>query len=61
MGSILEEKRKELNLTQEEMAKQLGVTRQYYNAIENNKKQPSVDLAKQLGAIVGIEWTIFFT
>jgi putative transcriptional regulator len=57
---VLEEKRKKKSLTQEEVAIQLGVTRQYYNAIENNKKKPSVDLAKQLSEILGVEWTIFF-
>lgn len=61
MENVLEFKRKQMNLTQEEVARQLGVTRQYYNAIENNKKKPSVDLAKQLSNILGVEWTIFFT
>lgn len=42
------------------MAKLLGVTGQYYNMIENNKKQPSVAIAKQIGSILDIEWTIFF-
>lgn len=57
----LEAKRKKKKLTQEQVADQLGVTRQYYNAIENNKKKPSVELAKQLSSILGVEWTIFFT
>ena len=61
MGNTVATKRKKKNLTQEEVAKQLGVSRQYYNEIENNKKKPSVDLAKQISIILGVEWTIFFT
>lgn len=58
--SIVVNKRKELNLTQEEIAKKLNISRQYYNAIENLKRTPSVDLAKELAKILGLEWTIFF-
>lgn len=58
--NIVLEKRKELKLTQEEIAKKLNVSRQYYNAIENFKKSPSVELAKELADILGLEWTIFF-
>jgi putative transcriptional regulator len=61
LGVTLEEKRRKKNLTQEDVANQLGISRQYYNAIENNKKKPSVDLAKQLSNILDVEWTIFFT
>ncbi|WP_422404320.1 helix-turn-helix transcriptional regulator [Mammaliicoccus sp. JADD-157] len=58
--SSVKDIRKELNLTQKDMAKLLGVTGQYYNMIENNKKQPSVAIAKQIGSILDIDWTIFF-
>ncbi|SEH77718.1 putative transcriptional regulator [Halobacillus karajensis] len=58
---VIEEQRKELKLTQEEVAQKLGISRQYYNLIENNKKKPSVTLAKQLSNILGVDWTIFFT
>jgi len=33
------------NLTQEELAKKVGVTRQTMNAIEKNKYSPSLELA----------------
>lgn len=61
MDNTVAMKRKKKNLTQEDVANQLGVSRQYYNEIENNKKKPSVDLAKQISIILGVEWTIFFT
>ncbi|SDO80710.1 helix-turn-helix transcriptional regulator [Halobacillus aidingensis] len=59
MGEI-EKKRKELKYTQEEIARKTGITRQYYNSIENNKKKPSVSLAKQLSEVMEVDWTIFF-
>jgi len=60
MSSIVETKRKELGLLQEEIANQLNISRQHYNAIENNRSKPSVELAKALAEVLGISWTIFF-
>jgi putative transcriptional regulator len=60
MISIAEVRRKKLHLSQEKIAKKVGVTRQYYNAIENQKSTPSVKLAKDLAGILDLEWTIFF-
>jgi putative transcriptional regulator len=40
--------RKGLKLSQEELAKQCGVTRQTINAIENNKYDPTLSLAFKL-------------
>lgn len=54
-------KRKEKELTQQEMAKKIGISRQYYNDIENGKRQPSVGTAKKIGKLLGVDWTIFFT
>ena len=48
MKNIIREKRKELGLSQEELAKQCGVSRQTINAIENNKYDPSLALAFSL-------------
>ncbi|MEK5419422.1 helix-turn-helix transcriptional regulator [Paenibacillus sp. FSL L8-0708] len=53
-------KRKKLDLTQEKVAEMLEVSRQHYNSVENFKKAPSVDLAKGIGEILDVEWTIFF-
>jgi len=61
MASLLEEKRKEMGLTQEEIAQKLNISRQYYNALENHKRKPSVDLAKKLGGLLGFDWTIFYS
>lgn len=60
MTSIAENRRKELQLSQEEIAKRLGISRQYYNAIENARSTPSVKLAKELASVLQVDWTIFF-
>lgn len=40
--------RKEMKLSQEELANKCGVTRQTINAIENNKYDPTLTLAFKL-------------
>ena len=45
MENIIRNKRKELGLSQEELAKKCGVSRQTFNAIENNKYDPTLALA----------------
>lgn len=45
--------RKELVLSQEELGKRCGVSRQTINAIENQKYDPSLPLAFQLARILG--------
>lgn len=48
MRNIIKEKRKERGLSQEELAKKCGVSRQTVNAIENNKYDPTLALAFSL-------------
>ena len=45
MENVIRERRKELGLSQEELAKRCGVTRQTVNAIENNKFDPTLALS----------------
>lgn len=44
--------RKNLNFTQEELARKLQVTRQTINAIENNKYNPTLELAMKLARVL---------
>ena len=46
--------RKALGLSQEELAKACGVSRQTINAIENNKYDPTLTLAFQLSRVLGV-------
>ena len=48
MENVIRNRRKELGLSQEELAKKCGVARQTVNAIENNKYDPTLALAFSL-------------
>jgi putative transcriptional regulator len=43
--------RSRLNLRQEDLARKLGVTRQTINAIENDKYNPSLELAMKVAKL----------
>lgn len=53
MENCIRTRRKELGLSQEELAKQCGVSRQTINAIENNKYDPTLTLAFHLAGVLG--------
>ena len=48
MENQIKTRRKELGLSQEELARRSGVTRQTINAIENDKYDPTLSLAFSL-------------
>ena len=50
MENIIRNRRKELGLSQEELARRCGVSRQTINAIENNKYDPTLSLAFRLAS-----------
>ncbi|MGR6899587.1 helix-turn-helix transcriptional regulator [Rummeliibacillus sp. BSL5] len=62
LKSLLISKRDKLGLTHQEVAEKSGasITRQYYGMIENGERRPSVDVAKKIASVLGVEWTIFF-
>jgi putative transcriptional regulator len=43
------------DMTQEELARKLGVTRQTINAIEKNKYNPSLDLAFKMAKLFEVK------
>lgn len=53
MENGIRARRRELGLSQEELAKRCGVSRQTVNAIENNKYDPTLSLAFRLAAELG--------
>ncbi len=53
MKNRLKIERAILDITQEELAKQMGVSRQTINSIEKNRYVPSTVLALKLSAIFG--------
>ena len=56
----LKEIRKEKGFTQEQLANKCGVQRTTITMIENENNLPSVETAKKLGEVLGIDWKVFF-
>lgn len=52
MKNKIKELRKQMRLRQEDIANELGVTRQTINAIENNKYNPTLELAMKLAKLL---------
>jgi len=57
----IRELRKKHGMTQEELAANLGVTRQTIIAIENNNYNPSLELAMKIGALFNLHVDEIFT
>lgn len=53
MENTIKHLRKQLKLSQEELALRCGVSRQTINAIENNKYDPTLELAFKLADVLG--------
>ncbi|MEH7525654.1 helix-turn-helix transcriptional regulator [Bacillus sp. JJ1503] len=54
LKNIIKVKRAEMNLTQEQLAELIGVTRKTINTIENGKFIPSTILAIKLARVFGV-------
>ena len=61
MENIIRNRRKELWLSQEELARRCGVSRQTINAIENNKYDPTLSLAFRLASELLLTVDALFT
>lgn len=60
MRDWLSKARKELELTQQDVADQAQIKRQYYGMIENGDRTPSVPTAKKIAKVLKIDWILFF-
>lgn len=60
MLDIVIKARKNKGYTQKQVAELSKVSEEYISLIESGKRKPSVKVAKKLGAVLGIQWTIFF-
>ncbi|MGD6778802.1 helix-turn-helix transcriptional regulator [Sutcliffiella horikoshii] len=60
MRKYLIKARKKKGFTHEHVADQSKITRQYYGMIEKGERTPSVSIAKRIGEVLEIDWTIFF-
>ena len=61
MRNGIREKRKDKGISQEELAKKCGVSRQTVNAIENNKYDPTLSLAFKLAELLNTTVDKLFT
>jgi putative transcriptional regulator len=61
MKNIVKVQRAILNITQEELAKKIGVSRQTINSIEKNRYVPSTVLALKLSQVFNIPVNEFFS
>jgi transcriptional regulator with XRE-family HTH domain len=59
-GTEMARLRKEKDLTQAELAQILGVSQRMVAACEAAERRPSAELAKKIGAELGMKWTEFF-
>ena len=56
----IEAQRKQMDMTQEEVASKAGIARTSYTNIETGSRRPSVDVAKRIAAVLGFDWVLFF-
>ncbi len=61
MENTIKVERAILNLTQDDLAKRIGVSRQTINSIEANRYVPSTVLALKLSEVFGKPVNVFFT
>jgi len=57
---LKELRNKSNNLTQEQLAKAVGISRTMITEIENGNANPSVEVAKKIAAVLGFDWTLFY-
>ncbi|MGK9183766.1 helix-turn-helix domain-containing protein [Priestia filamentosa] len=60
MREWLTRRRHELKLTQRDIAIEVGISRSAYSNIELGARRPSVQVAKNIGNLIDIDWTLFF-
>ena len=57
---LKELRNKSRNMTQEQLAKKVGISRTMITEIENGNADPSVRVAKKIAAVLGFDWTLFY-
>lgn len=56
----LKDIRLEMNLTQEEVAKESNISREYYSRIESGTRNIPVKTAKAIANVLNFSWTDFY-
>lgn len=61
LQKLLIKKRKTLGYSHQDVVDIIGITRQYYSMIEKGERTPSVEVAKKISGVLGLNWTVFFS
>ena len=60
IGTIIKNIRKSKRIKQKDLASKLGISNSYLSSIENNKREPSMELTKALANYLEIPLGYFF-
>ena len=60
LGRRIKTLRKELGLTQEDLAFEVGVNRSYMGFIERGEKNPSLAMLKKIAKALGVSLSVLF-
>lgn len=55
LGQYLKKYRLDRNLSQAEMADQLGTSQSYYSLLENDTRKPGIRLIRKISSLLGTE------
>ena len=62
MDSWIKDLRMEKGMTQEQVARQVGIARTYYTIIENNRpaRSPTVHVVQRIADVLGFPWERYY-
>lgn len=60
MRQWLREIRKDMNLTEKDVAEAVGIKQAPYHRIETGQNKPKVENAKKIGNLLGFDWKLFY-
>jgi len=60
IGTAIKDLRKSKNIKQKELAEKLCISNAYLSSIENNKKEASMGLIKEIANLLGVPFYYFF-
>lgn len=60
VGDTLRKLRREKMITQKELAEQCGITDSAYSYFERGERTLSVEMAKKIADVLGVEWQMLF-
>ena len=59
-GAVIRKYRQEADLSQRELAREVGVTATYISHLENGRADPSISLFRKLASVFGMPAEVFF-